>query len=205
MDNAKPIQEIYGANWAHPETPLRLPGDSFPLKLRYYPDTVLHKKCEPVVYSPEIKRFATEMLKTMVVKRGIGLAANQVGKSVRVFVVDVEWPGLGGLENSKSYVFINPILLSRSAETVQSVEGCLSFPGETQEVPRAKKLVIRALDIEGEPFTLEADGILAVVIQHEFDHIEGHTFVDAKGYLTRSQARKNVAKNVKMLRDMGRA
>lgn len=175
------------------------------MNIRYYPDPILHTKCKQVLYTPEIRTLATNMLKVMVLKRGIGLAANQIGVPLRMFVVDVEWPGLSGLEGSHSYVFINPAIISRSAETVQSVEGCLSFPGEEQEVRRAKSIVIRALDIEGQPFTLEADNLLAVVIQHEFEHIEGHTFVDSKGYLTRSVVRKNVQKSLKMLRGMGRA
>lgn len=167
------------------------------LKLRYYPDPILFKKGEPVVFSQEVQKLASDMLFTMVAHQGIGLAAQQVGHAIQLFVADVEWRDVGGLENSKSYVFINPAIVSRSVEVVQSVEGCLSFPGETQYVNRAKSVVVKALDINGEPFTLEAEGLLSVVIQHEFDHTQGHTFVDAKGYITRQTVRKAVDKRLK--------
>jgi len=168
-----------------------------PLRLKYYPDSILHKKCEPVMYGPHIQALAKALLFTMVKSGGLGLAANQVGIDLRMFVVDVDWPEVGGLEASNSYVFINPAIVSRSAEVVRSVERCLSFPGVEQEVLRAKKLVVHALDTNGQPFTLEAEGKLSVVIQHEFDHIEGHTFVDAKGYLTRQNAKKTVQRLLK--------
>ncbi len=183
----------------HPAVPPRGALETTPevMALRYYGDPALQTKCEPVVYTPAYKALAANMLLTMIKRKGLGIAGPQVGVLQRIFVVDVEWPERGGegLGDSNSYVFINPAIVSRSAETVQSVEGCLSFPGDIQiEVTRAKAIVVHALDINGDPFTLEADGILSVVIQHEFDHIEGHTFVDKKGFATRSFARKTVTK-----------
>lgn len=167
------------------------------LSMRFYPDPILHKKAELIAYTPQIRSLASSMLLTMVRHQGIGLAAPQVGISLRMFVVDTEWRELGTLEGSNSYVFINPAIVSRSVETVESVEGCLSFPGETVKVPRAKSIVVSALDINGDPFTLEADGLLAVVIQHEYDHIEGHTFIDNKGPMTRQTVRKSMIKRLR--------
>lgn len=183
-----------------PEGANPLPTAPQVMDLRYYPDPILRQKCEPVVYSDAIKMLAANMLVTMFRKKGIGLAAPQVGYAIRMFVVDVEWPQRQGegLEDSKSYCFINPAIVSRSAETVRSIEGCLSFPGGVEiEKARAKSIVVHALDINGEAFTLEAEGLLSVCIQHEFDHIEGHTFIDEKGFATRSLAKKAVAKYLK--------
>lgn len=184
--------------WSEPQpppVPSAMPNVNT-LQLRYYPDDILHKKCGPVVYTPEVKALAVRMLTTMIDRKGFGIAAPQVGHSMRVFLVDVEWPEIGP-ETSKTYCFINPALISKSKETVKSVEGCLSFPGEQLEVIRHKKVVITALDFEGEPFTLEAEGLLAVVMQHEYDHIEGKTFADRVSYLKRSIIRKSMLKKLK--------
>ena len=166
------------------------------LKIRYYPDPILNKPCENVKYGPGTKDLAIRMLATMIDQKGLGLAAPQVGMPGRIFLVDVEWPQKGP-EESKTYCFINPAIISMSKEVVKSVEGCLSFPGEQLEVMRAKEIVITALDFEGAPFTLEADGLLAVVIQHEYDHIEGKTFADRVSKIKRDFLRKDMVKKLK--------
>lgn len=166
------------------------------LRLRYYPDPILNKECRPVVYGPGTKDFALRMLVTMVDQKGFGIAAPQVGADLRIFLVDIEWPEVGP-NKSKTYCFVNPAIISQSEETVKSVEGCLSFPGEQLEVLRSKSIVITALDFEGQPFTLEADGLLAVVIQHEYDHIIGKTFADRVSVLRRSILRKSMTKKLK--------
>ncbi len=168
------------------------------LPLRYYPDPVLRERGIPVVFSEEIQKLSQDMLTTMVSNRGIGLAAQQIGKPLQMFVANVDWRDIEGgfAASEKSYVFINPVILSYSETHVTSVEGCLSFPEEMFELPRAKSVVITALDYEGKPFTLTADGLLSVVIQHEYDHCQGVTFVDHKGPLTRKFAAKAVQKRL---------
>lgn len=179
-----------------PSEPKRLP-------LRYYPDTILKQKGLPVTFGPEIQKLAQDMILTMVANGGIGLAAQQVGKPLQMFVVDVEYREVeGGMDESNTYVFINPVILSHSEEFVTSVEGCLSFPDEFFEMPRAKKIVVNALNYEGLPFTLEAEGLLSVVIQHEYDHCQGVTMVDNKGPLTRKWAAKAVQKRIKGAKSM---
>lgn len=165
------------------------------LPLRYYPDPILRQKGKVVEFTEEIQLLAADMLITMASMHGIGLAAPQVGHSLQMFCVDVEHREIG-LEASQSYLFINPVILSRT-DTIQSVEGCLSFPDETVELVRAKSIVISALDLEGKPFTLEASGLLGVVIQHEYDHCQGVTFVDHKGPLTRKYIAKAVQKRLR--------
>lgn len=165
------------------------------LPIRYFPDAILHQKCAPVSeVTEDVKQLASDMLLTMMQYRGLGLAAPQVGVPIRLFVVDVEWPD--GVENSTSYVFINPTL--RLLEpTVKSVEGCISFPGERFELTRASRIEVDALDLDGKPFTLEAEGLLAVAIQHEYDHLEGKTGAESLSWLKRNLLRKKVEKLTK--------
>lgn len=165
------------------------------LPIRHYPDPILNQVGAPVVFSPEIQQLAADMLLTMAIEKGLGLAAPQVGRSLQMFCVDIEHREIG-LENSQSYLFINPVILSRSG-TVTSVEGCLSFGLQRWELERARSIVISATDLEGNEFTLEAEGLLAVVIQHEYDHCQGKTFVDHMGPATRKLMAKSVRKDLR--------
>jgi peptide deformylase len=113
------------------------------------------------------------MAETMYAAPGVGLAANQVGVLRRVFVIDISSED----EPSELRVFINPELLETTGTQVWE-EGCLSFPGVTEEIRRAERVRVRALDRDGKPFELEADGLLAVAIQHETDHLNGVVMLD---------------------------
>lgn len=165
------------------------------LPVRYFPDPILLQKCEPVAaVTDEIRQLAYDMLVTMMAENGIGLAAPQVGRAIRMFVADVEWPEKK--EASNSFVFINPVV-EVLGTTIKSVEGCLSFPGERFDRERAERVRISCLDLDGNPFIMEADGTLAVVIQHENDHLDGKTVAQDFSWLKRDMLRKTIEKRVR--------
>ena len=145
------------------------------LAVRIYGDPVLRKKAEPVPeITPEIKNFLADLIHTMYEKDGVGLAAPQVGISLRIFVVDPEW----SRTNQKNpRVFINPKIVSMNGVEVED-EGCLSLPELFAEVKRAEKLILEAQDLEGNWLQYEAEGFFARTIQHEYDHIDGVLFID---------------------------
>jgi peptide deformylase len=152
-----------------------------PLPLRYYGDPVLRRKADPVrEVTPEIRDLIEAMFVTMVVEEGVGLAAPQVGRSLRVFVVDVEDEGMPRLRQA----FVNPVIVERSGEMVGE-EGCLSIPTLRADVKRAARVVVDALDAQGKPFRIEAEGLLARALQHEYDHLDGILFLDRLGPITR--------------------
>ncbi len=149
------------------------------LNILRYPDARLHKLAAPVtVFDEQLKRLVREMAETMYAAPGVGLAATQIGEPLRIFVIDTA----GDDEPSKLRVFINPEIVSKEGELVWE-EGCLSFPGVMEEIERAAKVRVRALDRDGEPFELEAEGLLAVAIQHEHDHLDGTLMIDKMGAL----------------------
>jgi peptide deformylase len=139
-----------------------------------YGNSVLRKRAKPVTsVSPALKRLADEMLESMYASNGIGLAAPQIGESVRLIVVDV-----GGEEKRDPRVFFNPEIVSSSGEAVAE-EGCLSVPDVWADVTRPETITLKALDYDGKPVELKnLDGLLARCIQHEIDHLEGVLFVD---------------------------
>ncbi len=141
------------------------------LKILQEKNPILRKKAEPVKNpgSPEIKELVANMIATMVEIRGVGLAAPQVGAPYRIFTVDIE---------DKISVFINPEVKDLSDEKIPFEEGCLSVPKIWGPVIRPKKLTIKALDENGNPFKIRAKGLLARVIQHEMDHLDGALFID---------------------------
>ncbi|MCL2644235.1 MAG: peptide deformylase [Betaproteobacteria bacterium] len=151
------------------------------LPILHFPDPNLHTKAAPVaVVDDSIRRLISDMVETMYAAPGIGLAATQVNVHKRVAVIDVSDDRSGLL------VFINAEILEKSGEC-SSEEGCLSVPGVQETVKRAEWIKVRALNEKGEPFELVADGLLAVCIQHELDHLDGKVFVE---YLSRlKQAR----------------
>jgi peptide deformylase len=153
-----------------------------PLPLRYYGDPVLRRKADAVpAITPEIRELIEAMFATMYVEEGVGLAAPQVGRSVRVFVIDVEEEGRPRVKQA----FVNPVLVERSSETEVFEEGCLSIPTLRADVKRPSRVVVEALDADGKPFRMEADGLLARAIQHETDHLDGVLFLDRLGPITR--------------------
>ncbi len=146
-----------------------------------YPDKRLRVKAEPVSeINDEIRALCDDMAETMYAAPGVGLAAPQIGVAKRIFVIDVA-------ENDKPSelrTFINPEIVTRVGETVWE-EGCLSFPGIHEEVERAAKVTVRAQGLDGKPFELEAEGLLAIAVQHEYDHLDGTLMVDRVSLLKR--------------------
>jgi peptide deformylase len=142
------------------------------LNILEYPDPRLRKVAAPVLaVTPEIERLVRDMAETMYGAPGIGLAATQVDVHKRIIVMDISEA------RDELRVFINPEILSSEGE-VEREEGCLSVPGYYDKVTRPAKIRVRALDAKGAPFELDAEGMLAVCIQHEMDHLVGRVFVD---------------------------
>ncbi len=158
------------------------------LRILEYPDTRLRQVARPVAEVTERERqLADDMLETMYEANGIGLAATQVAEEVRLFVLDVSE------ERNAPRVFVNPEIVERSGRQTGE-EGCLSAPGVIGEVERAEQIQVRATDRDGEPFELEADGLLAVCIQHELDHLDGRMFFDHLSPLKRRMIEKRLRK-----------
>jgi peptide deformylase len=155
------------------------------LKILQYPDERLHTIAAPVPeVTDEVRTLVRDMAETMYAAPGIGLAATQVNIHLRVIVIDI------AETHDQLLVLINPRITSRSGESDYE-EGCLSVPGVFGKVPRAERITVEALDRNGEPFVLDADGLLAVCIQHEMDHLLGKVFVEYWSRLkqTRIQAK----------------
>lgn len=162
------------------------------LTILEYPDPRLRTVAQPVqAVDDEIRRLIDDMFETMYASRGIGLAATQVNVHRRVLVADVSE------DHSRPYAFVNPEVIARdSIATAQ--EGCLSVPGIYEDVERAQRIRVRALGRDGKPFELEAEGLLAVCIQHEIDHLDGKLFVDYLSELKRQRIRKKLEKDRKL-------
>lgn len=135
-----------------------------------YGDEILRKKAEPIEKIEEVEGVIDDMFRLMHEAEGVGLAGPQAGISKRFFVIEVDESG--------PLVFVNPVIIERKGRKTELEEGCLSFPGITGTVVRPETVLIKALDRAGEEFTLETDGLLAKVIQHEYDHINGVLFID---------------------------
>jgi peptide deformylase len=147
----------------------------------HYPDPRLRVPTKPIdEVTPAVVALIDDMAETMYAAPGVGLAAPQIGEPVRLFLVDIA----GEDEPSDLRVFINPEILERRG-TQTWEEGCLSFPGVSEDIERAEYVRVRARGRDGGVFELEATGLLAVAIQHEFDHLEGTLLVDRVGLLRR--------------------
>ena len=147
----------------------------------HYPDKRLRVPGQPVTdFGADFQTLVDDMAETMYAAPGVGLAATQIGVAQRLFVIDIA----GSDEPSDLRVFVNPEIVEAVGEVCWD-EGCLSFPGVTEEIERAERVKVRALDRHGNAFELEADGLLAVAIQHENDHLEGKLMVDRVGMLKR--------------------
>ena len=164
------------------------------LPILEFPDPRLRTKAVPVeaanVTTAEFQRLLDDMFETMYDAPGIGLAASQVDVHQRFMVIDVSE------EKNQPQVFINPELSDKAGEQVYQ-EGCLSVPGIFADVTRADEITVRFLDRQGQPQELRADGLLAVCIQHEMDHLDGKLFVDYLSPLKREMVRKKLAKQRK--------
>ncbi|MBR7003142.1 MAG: peptide deformylase [Neisseriaceae bacterium] len=162
------------------------------LDILKYPDERLHTVAAPVVeVNDDIRRIVSDMAETMYASKGIGLAATQVNIHQQIVVMDLSE------ERNQLRVFINAKITDKQGEQVYE-EGCLSVPGVFDKVKRAAEITVEALDENGKPFTLNADGLLAVCIQHELDHLKGKVFVE---YLSRLKQNRIVAKMKKLSRE----
>ena len=158
------------------------------LPILQYPDPRLHKVAKSVVsVTEQTRKLINDMAETMYAAPGVGLAATQVDVHERIVVIDVSE------EHNDLKVLINPVLLTAEGEE-ESEEGCLSVPGIYEDVTRAKRVVIKALDQNGKEFKLEADGLLAVCIQHEMDHLQGRVFVEHLSHLKQTRIRAKLKK-----------
>jgi peptide deformylase len=145
------------------------------LNILTYPDHNLRVKCQPVKeITEDILRLAQEMAETMYAAPGVGLAASQVGVPVQLAVVDVGWRER---EDRTPFILINPVLIHAEGE-ISGEEGCLSVPECTAEIKRSARVVVRALDREGKPVEITGQGLMAVALQHEIDHLNGILFFD---------------------------
>jgi peptide deformylase len=159
------------------------------LNILEFPDPRLRTVAKPVaVVDDAVRRLIDDMLETMYEAPGVGLAATQVNVHQRVLVVDVTG------EKAQPLAFVNPEILEREG-AVEAEEGCLSVPGIFDTLTnRSSRIVVRALDRDGKRFEMEADGLLAICIQHEMDHLEGKLFVDYLSELKRTRIRKKLEK-----------
>ena len=145
----------------------------------HYPDPRLREKARPVAeVTTEIRQLIEDMAETMYAAPGVGLAATQIGEAHRIFVIDIASDD----EPSQLRVFINPEIIARDGDLVWE-EGCLSFPGVTEDIDRAAKVRVRAIGVDGKPFELDAEELLAVAVQHELDHLDGVLMIDRMGAL----------------------
>jgi len=164
------------------------------LPILEYPDPRLKKVASPVVaFTPEIEKLVADMAETMYAAPGVGLAATQVDVHERVIVIDVSDA------HDQLMVFINPELVWTSDQKKEWEEGCLSVPGIYDFVERPDKVRVKALNEKGETFELDCDGLLAVCIQHEMDHLAGHVFVEYLSQLKQTRIRGKMKKLEKAL------
>lgn len=170
--------------------------ETMKLEILQYPDPKLKEIGEPVTkFDAELHKLLDDMTETMYSANGIGLAATQVGKKLRLFVIDIGEPKEDGDPPRKLYEFINP-QISKGQGKVTFEEGCLSVPNYTDEVTRKESILVKYQDRFGAPQTLEAHGLLAVCIQHEHDHLDGIVFVDRLSPLKRRMARRKIERAV---------
>jgi peptide deformylase len=158
-----------------------------------YPDPVLLTPTDEVVeVDDEVRTLVTDMIETMYAAPGIGLAANQVGVSRRVCIVDLS---VGETEGDLK-VFINPKLVATEGSDIAE-EGCLSFPDVHLDIERPYSATVEALDLGGRPFRLTADGLLARAMQHEIEHLDGKTFLRNLSSLKREMVKRQIKKRIK--------
>ncbi|MDB5798341.1 MAG: peptide deformylase [Paucimonas sp.] len=159
------------------------------LNILRFPDPRLHKIAKPVaVFDDRLKKLVADMAETMYEAPGVGLAATQVDVHERVIVIDTSET------RDDLRVFINPEIVWASPDKCLYEEGCLSVPGVYDGVERPSRVKARALDVEGRPFEVEADGLLAVCIQHEMDHLMGKVFVEYLSPLKRNRIKQKLLK-----------
>lgn len=157
-----------------------------------FPDERLRTVAKPIEeINDETKQLVDDMFETMYDENGVGLAATQVDRHVRLFVADC------GDEEREPYAFINPEIIKKEGSMINE-EGCLSVPHCYAKVERAEKVTVRAQDRDGNTFELDAEGLLAICIQHENDHLDGKLFVDYLSPLKRERIKKKLAKEARL-------
>ncbi|ALU43658.1 MULTISPECIES: peptide deformylase [Pseudoalteromonas] len=157
-----------------------------------FPDERLRTVAKPVAeVNDEIRQIVADMLETMYEENGIGLAATQVDIHQRIVVIDVSE------ERDEPRVLINPEIIAKDGSTI-SEEGCLSVPYSYAKVDRAETVTVKALNEHGESYEFDADGLLAVCVQHELDHLQGKLFIDYLSPLKRQRIRKKIEKEAKL-------
>jgi len=162
------------------------------LKICTWPEKILRKKCREVkTFDGRIKCLFSEMLSLMRITDGVGLAANQVGLDLRLVVVEL---------NSKVFKLVNPRITKKKG-SLRFLEGCLSFPGLELEIKRSEKVWLSAQDEEGKEINLEAKGPLAVIFQHELDHIDGIVFIDRASFWQKLRAKPKLKAIVRRAKD----
>ncbi len=165
------------------------------LNILRYPDPRLHKVAKPVtVFDERLKKLAADMAETMYDAPGIGLAATQVDVHEQVIVIDISET------RDQLLVLVNPQIIWASAEKRVYDEGCLSVPGIYDGVERPARVKVRAQDVEGRPFELEADDLMAVCVQHEMDHLKGKVFVEYLSPLKRNRIKTRLQKEERELK-----
>ena len=161
-------------------------------QILHYPDPRLRRRAESVAHvDAQTRTVVDDMVETMYQAPGIGLAAPQIDVLKRIIVIDTSET------KDDLHVFINPEIVSSDGEQTLE-EGCLSVPGIYDNVTRAQRITVRALDREGQPFELEASGLLATCVQHEIDHLEGKLFVDYLSRLKQQRIRKKLQKQERL-------
>lgn len=159
------------------------------LKILQYPDERLHTIAKPVpAVTAATRKLIRDMAETMYAAPGVGLAATQLDVHQQVIVLDISET------HDQLSVFINPEIIASSGK-IEHEEGCLSVPGVYERVRRAERITLRALDAQGKPFTLEAEGLLATCVQHEMDHLKGKVFVEYLSSLKQSRLRAKIKKH----------
>lgn len=169
------------------------------LKVIHFPDSRLRRVAQPVTeFGPSVQQLARDMAETMYAANGVGLAAVQVGVTRRVVVIDIS------ASRDELLVLVNPRLVS-AVGSQESDEGCLSVPEVYEPVVRAEKVVCQYQSPDGGEHTIEADGLLAVCLQHEIDHLDGRLFVDHLSRLKRERIRKKCLKRERQRVEAGQA
>lgn len=173
-------------------------------EIRTWPDKILKKKMQEVVFfDNKLKELVNIMFKRMYKLKGVGLAANQIGIPYQILVLDTntkKYDGQEGKEGVKM-ALVNPKIIEKFRQ-VKSTEGCLSFPGIQITIPRAERVKVLAQDLEGNEIEIDTDGFLAIVLQHEIDHLNGIPFIN---YLSPVKRKLVLEKYMKSLKEMARA
>ena len=162
------------------------------LPIVQYPDPRLAQKAVPVEqFDEKLAKLAADMAETMYAAPGVGLAATQVGKLIRMVVIDISD------EKNDLHVLINPVITARSEEIKECEEGCLSLPGLYEKVKRPSFVTVKAQDLDGNFFEMKCDELMSVCVQHELDHLDGIVFIDHLSQLKKSRAVTKLAKRRK--------